>query len=152
MKKPAQLREYLLQCIPAIQKNPEQLQIFIDAGNLQTRLQTSLHFEYQYTLDVIITDLAIHADNVMVPLLAWVKHAQPELSDDAIRFEADIVDHDKVDLNIKIPLTERVIVTQNAEGNYTTAHPDEPVPEYNLPDPDAFLQLFANDELLTDGG
>lgn len=152
MKKPNQLREYLLQCIPAIKSNPEQLQIFIDAGNLQARLQENLHFEYQYTLDIIITDCAIHADNVMVPLLAWVKHAQPELADDAIRFEADIIDKDKVDLNIKIPLTERVLVTPNAEGNYTTDHPDEPEADYNLPDPALFKQLFGNGELLTNVG
>lgn len=151
MKKPQQLRQYLLNCVPDLQKNPDQLQIFIDAGNLQTRLQTSLHFEYQYTLNVILTDLGIHPDNILVPLLAWLKANQPDLTEDSIKFEADVINHKLIDLSLTVPLTERVIVTQNADGNYTTDHPDEPVPEYNLPDPGLFKALFANDELMTDG-
>lgn len=151
MKKPNQLRQYLLDSIPAIKNNPEQLQVFIDTGNLQARLQTNLHFEYQYTLNLIMTDLAIHPDAVLVPLLAWVKHAQPDIKPDAIRFEAEIINAESVDLSITLPLTERVLVGLNADDNYTTDHADEPVPEWNLPDPATFHALFAKNELMTPG-
>lgn len=151
MKKPNQLREYLLASIPAIKNNPEQLQVFIDTGNLQARLQTSLHFEYQYTLNLIMTDLAIHPDHVLVPLLAWIKHYQPDMAPDAIRFEAEIINAESVDLSITLPLTERVLVGLNVDNNYTTDHADEPVPEWNLPDPAVFRALFSKNELMTAG-
>ena len=149
MRKPAELRDWLLASVRDLKKNPEKLQIFIDRGNLQARLQTSLHFEYQYTLNLIITDLADHTDTVLVPLLAWVKHAQPEMPDDAIQFEADIIDHRKIDMSITLPLTERVLVNSTAEGNYTTEHLGEPIPEWNLPEPVQFKTLWHDDEQLT---
>jgi hypothetical protein len=151
MKKPAALREYLTNSIPTIKNNPEQLQIFIDTGNLQARLETNLNFEYQYTLNLIMTDLAIHPNSVIVPLLAWLKHAQPDIRPDAIKFESEIISHDQIDLSITLPLTERVLVEQNEEGNFTTDHAGEPVPEWNLPDPATFVALFAKNELMTAG-
>lgn len=151
MKKPHQLREYLLNCVPALKDNPEQLQIFIDQGSLKARLQGSLSFEYRYTLQVIITDMAIHPDNVLVPLLAWLKANQTDLAEDYIKFEADVIDKDKIDFALTVPLSESVIVNTNEDGNYTTEHLDEPVPEYNLPAPATFTSLYANGENLTDG-
>jgi hypothetical protein len=151
VRKPAELRDWLLASVRDLKKNPEKLQIFIDRGNLQARLQTSLHFEYQYTLNLIVTDFATSADNIMVPLLAWVKVSQPEMESDAIQFEADIIARDKIDLSLTMPLTERVLVTRGEDGNYTTDHPAEPVPEWNLPDPEELLQLYGNGELLTRG-
>lgn len=148
MKKPGELRQYLIACIPVLQKGPEQLQIYIDTGNLQARLETGLNFEYQYTLNIILTDLALAPDAVMVPLLAWLKHNQPDLPPDAVRFEADVIDHKKVDLSITVQLTERVLVTTDGDGNHQTVHAPEPVPEYNLPEPEAFENLFANGEPL----
>lgn len=150
MRKPQELREYLLASVHDLKKNPDKLQVFIDQGNLQSRLQASLHFEYQYTLNLIITDLADHTDVVLVPLLAWVKHHQPEMEDDAIQFEADIIDHRKIDLSITLPLTERVIVNTNDQGNYTTDHQPEPVPEWNLPEPELFKTLWHKNERLTE--
>ncbi len=151
MKKPAELRQYLLNSVKALAANPEKLQIFIDSGNLQARLQGNLNFEYQYTLNLIITDFAVHTDLVLVPLLAWLKHHQPDLPDNAVTFEADVIDHQRIDLSITLPLTERVLVKQDDNGNYQTEHLPEPTPEYNLPAPALFLQLVANDELLTPG-
>lgn len=151
MKKPLDLRQYLLTYVPALTKNPDQLQVFIDRGSLQTRLRTSLHYEYQYTLNLILTDLAIHPDAVLVPLLAWLRINQPDLADDAIQFEADVVRHDLIDLSITIPLTERVLISIDIDGNYQTTHADEPQPEENLPPPDAFLTLHQGDEQLTPG-
>ncbi len=152
MRKPQELRDYLLASVPELARSPEKLQIFIDRGNLQARLQASLHFEYQYTLNLIVTDLAGHSDNLLVPLLAWVKHNQPEMEADAIQFEADIIAHDKIDLSLTLPLTERVLVATNEDGNYTTEHLPEPVPEWNLPDPVLFKTLWHDNEQLTENG
>ncbi len=151
MRKPAELRDWLIASVRDIKRNPEKLQIFIDRGNLQARLQDNLHFEYRYTLNLIVTDFATSADHLIVPLLAWVKINQPEMEPDAIQFEADIIAHDKIDLSLTMPLTERVLVTQGEDGNYTTNHPAEPVPEWNLPEPEALQGMYGNGELLTSG-
>ncbi|MCP8687758.1 phage tail protein [Marinobacterium sedimentorum] len=146
MKKPLQLRDFLLASVKELQANPEKLQIFIDSGNLHQRLQTDkLHFEYEYNLNLIVTDFSVHTDLVLVPLLAWLKAAQPEIAPDAIKFEADVIDHSRIDLSLTIPLSERVIVTQGEDGNYQTDHPAEPVPDYNLPDPAALQDLIVNE-------
>ncbi len=151
MRKPVELRDWLLASVRDLKNNPAKLQVFIDRGSLQARLQDSLHFEYQYTLNLIVTDFATSADHLMVPLLAWVKVHQPEMKDDQIQFEADIIDHSKIDLSITMPLTERVLVTRGEDGNYTTDHPAEPVPEWNLPEPEALQGMYGNGELLTSG-
>ncbi|KEZ98900.1 tail protein, partial [Xanthomonas vasicola pv. vasculorum NCPPB 895] len=44
-----------------------------------------------------------------------------------IAFEADILANDAVDLSIKLPLTERVVVTTKDGGGYDMAHAPEPV-------------------------
>lgn len=147
MKKPNELRDWLLSSVRELQRHPEKLQLFIDNGNLHSRLTNyddNLCFEYQFELNLIVTDFSVHTDHLMVPLLYWVKHNQTDMEPDAIQFEADIIDHQRIDLSITLPLTERVIVTQNDDGNYTTDHPGEPVPEYNLPTPDALAELIPN--------
>jgi len=68
----------------------------------------------------------------MVPLLDWLHVHQSELLHnpdrrDGIRFEADILASNQVDLQIQLPLTERVGVTQTAPGAFTTTHYPEPV-------------------------
>jgi hypothetical protein len=70
---------------------------------------------------------------------------------DAIRFEAEIISADSVDLSITLPLTERVLVTLNEAGNYITEHVGEPVPEWNLPEPAVFKALFGDNESFTPG-
>ena len=152
MKKPNELREWLLSSVLELQRHPEKLQLFIDSGNLHSRLTNyddNLCFEYQFDLNLIITDLSVDTDHVMVPLLYWVKHNQTDIEPDAIQFEADIIDHDRIDLSITLPLTERVIVSQTDAGNYTTEHPGEPVPEWNMPDPVLFRELWHKDDKLT---
>lgn len=95
------------------------------------------------------TDLAAHPDHVFVPILAWAKTAQPEIERDAIKFKADILSNDLIDLSIDIPLTERVLVGNNDDGNYTTEHLAERQPEWNLPDPILFKELWDKNGTLT---
>jgi hypothetical protein len=147
VKKLTDLRTWLLASVRELQKNPEKLQLFVDRGNLNARLtnyDNNLSFEYQFDLNLIVTDYSVDPDNLMVPLLAWVKANQTDLAADAIQFEADIIDHKRIDLSITLPLTERVIVTQGEDGNYTTSHPGEPEAEYNLPEPEALAELIPN--------
>jgi len=136
MKKPTELRKHLEDCVPCLKKTPTNLHVFIEQGNVVSRIGGGLSFEYRYTVSIVITNFTDHADTLMIPLLAWIAINQPEIlqnpekQQQAIRMEAEIIDHDTVDLEIKIDLTERVIVSANVDGSYTATHPDEPA----LPD------------------
>ncbi|MDF0732320.1 phage tail protein [Pseudomonas entomophila] len=132
MNKPNSLREHLLAAVPGLTKNPDWLLIFIDAGSVRCTAATGLSFEYTYTLQVILTDFAGHPDSVFIPVLEWLRRQQPELlsnlerGKDAIAFEADILDGNKVDMSLSLPLTERVIVKRLDNGQLDISHPDEP--------------------------
>lgn len=132
MNKPESLRGHLLTTVPELHKNPDRLLVFIDNGTIRSTAAPGLSFEYSYTLNVILTDYPGHPDAVAIPLLAWLLVNQPELLTNlekgktAIQFEADILDDSKVDLSLKLPLTERVIVKQQPDGSLQVSHPDEP--------------------------
>lgn len=54
---------------------------------------------------------------------------------EGIKFEADALDNSKVDLSIRLPLTERVVIGRDAEGNTTITQPGEPQRIANYLDP-----------------
>ncbi|HCD9834335.1 TPA: phage tail protein [Pseudomonas aeruginosa] len=132
MNKPSALRAHLLAAVPDLHKNPDRLLVFIDNGTIRSTAAPGLSFEYSYTLNVILTDYAGHPDAVAIPLLAWLLVNQPELLTNlekgktAIAFEADVLDNSKVDLSLKLPLTERVIVKKQDDGSLQVSHPNEP--------------------------
>ncbi|EIK64354.1 phage tail protein [Pseudomonas brassicacearum] len=132
MNKPESLRAHLLATVAELKHNPDRLLIFIDNGKIRCTAAASLSFEYSFDLQVILTDFAGHPDSVMLPLLGWLSVNQSELlenlnkSAEGIQFEADILDNSKVDLSLTLPLTERVVVGKDADGNTTIRHPGEP--------------------------
>jgi len=132
MNKPESLRAHLLGTVAELKHNPDRLLIFIDNGKIRCTAAASLSFEYSFDLQVILTDYAGHPDSVMLPLLGWLSVNQSELlenlnkSAEGIQFEADILDNSKVDLSLTLPLTERVVVGKDADGNTTVRHPGEP--------------------------
>ena len=132
MNKPNSLREHLLTAVAGLKKNPDRLLIFIDAGSVRCTVAKGLSFEYTYSLQVLLTDFAGHPDSVFIPVLEWLRRQQPELltnlerGKDAIAFEADILDGGKVDMSLKLPLTERVIVKRLDDGSLDISHPEEP--------------------------
>ncbi|PZW46375.1 phage tail protein [Pseudomonas sp. URMO17WK12:I2] len=134
MNKPNSLREHLLAKVPSLAQNPDRLLIFIDEGTLRCTSAASLSWEYGYTLQVILTDFAAHPDTVMLPLLGWLTVHQNELlanltkSAEGIAFEADVLDGNTIDLALKLPLTERVVVGKDEAGATTLTHPAEPQP------------------------
>lgn len=132
MNKPSALRAHLLAAVPELHKNPDRLLVFTDNGTIRSTAAPGLSFEYSYTLNIILTDYAGHPDAVAIPLLAWLLVNQPELLTNlekgktAIAFEADVLDNSKVDLSLKLPLTERVIVKKQDDGSLQVNHPNEP--------------------------
>jgi hypothetical protein len=152
MKKPESLRQHLLACVPTLARDPERLLIFIDTGKVRCTAAPGLSFEYEYTLNVILTDYAGSPDVIMVPLLAWLRVNQPDLllnlekSSEGIKFEADILDKHKVDLSMTLPLSERVIV-KILDGDLHIEHADEP-PMIEEAFEAQSWQLYAGGELV----
>lgn len=132
MIKPASLRAAIEAALPGLRNNPDRLLVFIDEGSIRSTSAASLSFEYSYTLQIVVTDYAEHADTIMVPVLAWVAVNQPELlanperARDGIRFDADLLTHKTMDLSLRIALTERVVVTDNPDGSRSAKHVGEP--------------------------
>lgn len=132
MIKPASLRAAVEAALPDLKRNPDRLLVFIDEGTIRCTNAASLSFEYAYTLQLVVTDYAEHADTIMVPILAWVKDNQPELFANpdkqrtGIRFEAELLNHESMDLSVRIQITERVVVADLPDGSRTATHVGEP--------------------------
>lgn len=152
MIKPGDLRQHLTTALAELQREPDKLRVFIDAGKIVSTGVPNLSFEYRYTLNVLVTDYAGHPDAVMVPLLEWISRNQSELLHNPdgqdIRFEAELLDADRVDLSIELPLTERVGVHPRIEGGYTVEHYPEPQLEPGWPA--AHWQVFLRDDLIAE--
>lgn len=137
MNKPDSLRRALTTAIAELAQNPDKLHCFVQEGRVISTSATSLSFEYAYTLEIIVTDYRDHADTLIVPILAWLRIHQnemlsnPELMQDGFSFEVDILNHDTVDLAIKLKLTERVGVHERA-GRYVIEHYEEPLAEEDV--------------------
>ena len=134
-------------------RDPERLLVFIDEGSLQATYAPGLSFEYAYTLTLIFTDYSGHPDAVIVPLLTCIHGQQPELLANAdnrgkIQFKAELLANDAVDMEIKIPLTERVGVHPRPGGGYNVEHYPEPQLEVALPA--QHWQVFLRDDLIAE--
>lgn len=138
MNKPEQLRALLLSAVPHLKQNPNDLQLFVDQGKVvATGAGRNLSFEYQFNAIVLVTDYAEHADTLMVPLLAWVAEHQSELltnpdkRENGIRFRAEMINKNKADIEVTIPLTERVKVTPVVGGRTVEHLPEPPFDPYS---------------------
>lgn len=136
MRKPIDLRQHLTAAIPDLQRDPERLVMTVTGGQLQATASSKLAWCYAYTLRMIFLDWTLHSDVIMAPLLAWVHQHQNELlanpDKKGIRFEAEYLNTESMDLVIYLDLTERVIAKERAEpaGSMDLVHFDDTPPMY----------------------
>ncbi|MEY8770307.1 phage tail protein [Erwinia sp. ACCC 02193] len=151
MEKPKQLRRALTDSVPLLQRNPDGLNMFIDGGRIASTLASSLSFEYQYQLNLVITDYGDDIDLIMVPLLAWLRENQPDImaTEEKRRtgftFKVDVLSDTLCDISIDLQLTERVIVKQEGDVLHVTHAGESPLPD-NVQRP---AQLYAGGELVS---
>lgn len=135
MNKPTSLRRAIEATLPDMKANPDKLKVFIDEGQVVSTGTTSLSFEYDYTLNIIVTDYSNHPNLLMLATLVWLRTHQPEmlcnknLMRDGFKFEAEQISHSAVDIAIKLKLTERVRVSENGQQLVAECLP-EPVDPY----------------------
>jgi hypothetical protein len=129
MNKAKLLRQHLETTLPSLKNDPDALLVFIDKGSFACTQSPSLSYEYRYDLNIIITDCNLHADELIIPLLVWIRENQPDLltgnHDEGMGFEADILSHSSADISFTLKLTERVIVSI-ADGQTIATHVGEP--------------------------
>lgn len=124
------LRHHLLNAVPELKRNPEQLHTFVNDGKI--KFARGLNLSHQYTVDaqIIITDYSGSLDTVMIPLLQWLNSYEPDLvTDEAVQIEAEILSNTHWDLALTVQLTERVVAKVNCETGDIDAH--HRMPEYS---------------------
>lgn len=132
MIKPERLRSLIVQTVPYFAQNPDQLQLFYANGNIHATGAASLSYQYHYDLEIVVTDFPNHPDLLFVPIMEFVREQQSELlynpdNQQKIQFDIDPNNNQTYDIFIKIPLTERVVVSQTGEA-YQVHHAAEPQP------------------------
>ncbi|WP_312400619.1 phage tail protein [Enterobacter chengduensis] len=133
MNKPSSLRS-ALNSIPYLSANPDALHLFVDEGKVVSTGVPGLGWEYQYTLNMVVTDFSGDQNLLTAVVLQWLTENQPdalqnpELRERLFRFEVEILKNDLADISIYLALTERVLVTVR-DGMATVeavAEPDGP--------------------------
>jgi hypothetical protein len=144
--KPDSLRTWLRRCVPALTADAHRLHVYVEQGTVRA-LPGSLSYEQSYRLILSLEDWGRPVSEVLVPLLAWIERNQPSLQrvdGPAFAYEADVLDNDLVDLEIRIDLTERVVVKALAGGGWEVQVLAEPEPDPDLADGARLWQLFAD--------
>lgn len=130
MNKPKSLRTALTQALPEIKQNPDRLLVFVENGQLAATQGPNFSFVYHYTLSVIIIDFSQHTDTLFIPLMVWLRENQPDLltgePDGGIGFDAELINNNATDLEIKLKLSETVVVTLE-NGKLVSRHLAEPL-------------------------
>jgi hypothetical protein len=116
VKKAELLRAALIAGNTWCKANPEQITVWVEKGHIQIEATGEASFMYHYTIQVLAMDFPGQIDDLMLPLLAWVWQQQPDLllnpdNNRKVEFDADIVNDDVADILFKVPVWERVMVT-----------------------------------------
>ncbi len=156
MIKPDNLRAHLQAAIPELARNPQNLRMAVEKGYVTSTGTVSAEgkvaFLYVYTLNVLLLDFT-GADAPFLAIIRWLAVNERELlqswvnGKQGLPFQVDVLDSGKVDLEIEIPLTERVIAAPGDCGGVNFTHPAEPRldPGFGpFPDQDVFGWPFKS--------
>ncbi|MHA9318234.1 phage tail protein [Klebsiella pneumoniae] len=135
MKKAELLREALIAANTWCKANPELITVWVEKGSIETQATGEPSFMYHYTIQVLAVDFPGQVDDLMLPIMAWVWHYQPDLllnpdNNRKVEFDADIISDDMADVLFKVPVWERVMV-ENVNGKPVTTHLAEDRPRIN---------------------
>lgn len=144
MNKAQKLLDHIL--LSPLQLKRDDVMLLISNGKAVSYVSSeNNNFSMKYEMVLVITDYAGNADALQFIILQWMAINQPDHDADAFSFEADIINHNSVDLTIKISLDEVIKVTITPTG-ISLAHIQDPSLEpFWLNSPQ--WQLFINDVL-----
>ncbi len=135
MKKAELLREALIAANTWCKANPELITVWVEKGSIETQATGEPSFMYHYTIQVLAVDFPGQVDDLMLPIMAWVWHYQPDLllnpdNNRKVEFDADIISDDMADVLFKVPVWERVMV-EIVNGKPVATHLAEDRPRIN---------------------
>ncbi|WP_110675340.1 phage tail protein [Salinicola sp. RZ23] len=124
MRKLHALRQYMIDAVPALRRDPDRLLTFFEDGSVEFARGGNLSHGYSYTAQLVLTDYADAIDAIMIPLLDWLSVHQPDLPhEQAVSFEAEILSNSTVDVVLRVQLTERVVAKRDcATGQILAEH------------------------------
>ena len=132
MEKLHALRAAIAAANPDLARDPDRLLIWADKGRIATRRTAALGYEWRYRANILIEAFTESPDAIAVPLLLWLRDAQPDLvesfsrGDEAAKFEAHILDTTSWDLKFELELSEAVIIAPRDGGGWDVTHLPEP--------------------------
>lgn len=122
MIKLTDLRAHILTNVPELQRNPEKMLTFIEDGNIEFWDGPNLSHMYRLPIRLIVTDYAGPVDDIILPILSWVKVREPGFDPaNTISFEAELLNNSSYDISITVNITERVIV-KTLESGFDVKH------------------------------
>ena len=131
MKKPNSLRQHLTNGLKFLQDNPDKLSVFIQEGRYRCTLATGYSMQSICPVQFFINDFSGDPDVVAFLLYQWIRENESELmtnletNKNAVKFEARLLDNDKVDIMFEVELTERIIIKKQGDY-YKFDYPAEP--------------------------
>ena len=147
MNKLARLRAHLVAAPVGLEESD--LLIYTEGGVITTYpSRENENFRIGYEAHIIITGCAQPTDQLFFLLARWMTANETDHQADAIRFEADIIDHRSADIAITVSLTETVTV-EHTEAGILLTHQDDPDLNPILLPADEW-EMFGNEEHLVD--
>lgn len=135
MNKLNDLRNYLQKQIPQLARNPDQLLMFIENGKIRFHKSYPQNYSHRYTMpiSIIITDWQGSIDEVVIALCQWLSVREPGFDpEETLSFECEATAQDKMDIMFTVQVSERVIVTFDAETQTQTISHVLPEPELEM--------------------
>lgn len=124
MNKLQSARDFLL--ASPLDIRADKLLTFAEEGAVtRYRADGPASFSISYTAHLIVTDYTGQPADLLFVMLDWMDRHAPNTSPDALKFHADIIDHKRADVSLKIDLVDVIRATTTDAGT-TLSGQDDP--------------------------
>lgn len=139
MNKVHSLRGHLVANFSWLEANPQALSVFVKDGTFGDVLsepEQPLHLGYAYTARILLLDFAGDIREFTAVLWDWINRHQEDVAQNPqrramVRFDVELLDNAKADVQIDLPLTEHAKFTPRPGGGYVVE--DGLVPQPDVP-------------------
>ena len=111
------LRAHLLEAPETIRPEPDHLFIRAETGRVESKAHgTNEMFRIGYRAEITLLDFSGRFDQWAYWILQWLDEHQPAHGEEALNWEAEILNPDSTDLAVTIDLEETVRVKRTEDG------------------------------------
>lgn len=128
MRKPASLRAAIIARDPDLAADPARLLIWLETGKVRSVGGGAAHFEWEYTLNVVVSGFAKDPAILSLAINLWLQRNQPDLltAKNGYTFEADVLNDQEVDVQFTLRLSEAVLAHPQPDGGVVLEYLEEP--------------------------